>query len=436
MGYKKDVKKLQEEAGIETENPVYNKTGSHREDAIPGNESNADTSSSAAAGNETPGTSPFTSEEKKLSAWQRISLPFIRDSVLAALFFLLITLIWIAISDTVLATIRDVDTTTMHAFMIKDFAFAILLASLMYRLFCSQFANSYHMKQDKEKSDSEAKLWETIENSMIETVPDMIVYTLDTDLRYTSFNKRNKYSMLRLWKKEIRIGDSILDVVTDPETKETLKENLEQALSGEYLSHIEKFGDNDQTATYWQTYYAPLLDEDKKVIGVSCFINNITALKQAQSKNLFLSYHDPLTKLFNRVYVEDVFAQAEREAICPYSIIVADIKGMHQINENYGRSTGDSLLCKVSEIISKSIKDNGIVARWGSDEFIVLLPDTEKEKAEAYMNICKCQFPGVTVNGIPLRVLIGYATRTDPAVSLQDTVQSAEIHGQQSNFTM
>lgn len=433
MGYKDDVKKLQEEAGITEANPVYAKTGSQREDAIPGARPAAQASSEDNPEDVAPG-STFTSAEKKMSVWQRISLPFIRSSFLSALFFLLVTLVWIAISDTIVANIMGIGTKTLHIFFIKDFLFAIILSIILYRLFCSQFANSYHMVQAKEKSENQAKYWETIEKSMIETVPDMIVYTLDTELRYTSFNKRAKYSSLRLWKKEIQVGDSILDVVTDPDIKAQLKEYLEQALSGEYHSHIEKYGDNDQTASYWQTYFAPLLDEDKKIMGVSCFINNITALKQAQSKNLFLSYHDPLTKLFNRVYVEDVFEQAEREARCPYSIIVADIKGMHQINENYGRSTGDSLLCKVAEIISKAIKDNGIVARWGSDEFIVLLPDTEKEKAEAFMNICKCQFPGVTVNGIPLRVLTGFATRTEPTVSLQDTVRSAEIHSEQSNL--
>ena len=183
MGYKKDVQKLQEEAGITEENPVYAKTGSQREDAIPGAGNDADAAASQAE--ETPPGSTFTSEEKKLSVWQRISLPFIRNSVLSVLFFLLITLVWIAISHTVVSSINEMDTRTLHIFMIKDFTFAIVLSILMYRLFCSQFANSYHIVKDKEKSDIEAKRWETIVNSMIETVPDMIVYTLDTDLRYT-----------------------------------------------------------------------------------------------------------------------------------------------------------------------------------------------------------------------------------------------------------
>ncbi len=435
MGYKKDVKKLQEEAGIMTENPVYAKTGSQREDAIP--DENRNTSENTP--NEESGstnTSAFTSEERKMSLWQKISLPFVRSSFLSALFFSLVALIWIAMSNTIVSGLMDLHPNILHVIMIKDAIFVIILSLIIYRLFCVQFANSFHLEQEKKDTLKKLKEWEAIQNSMMETVPDMIVYTLDTDLRYSSFNKRHKYSMLRLWKKEIKVGDSILDVVTDTDTRAVIEGNLKHALNGEYLSHVEKYGDNDQTASYWQTFYAPILDAEKKVIGVSCFVNNITALKQAQSKNLFLSYHDPLTKLFNRVYCEDVFQQAEREARCPYSIIVADIKGMHVINENYGRSIGDNLLIKVGEIISKAIKDSGIVARWGSDEFIVLLPDTEKEKAEAFMNICKCQFPGVTVNGIPLRVLTGFATRVDPSVSLQDTVRSAEIHSEQNNYEM
>ncbi len=417
MSYKDDLRKLREEAGIDPNDPKY--TPSTPAPEKPGK---------AASDADVSATEPFTSEEKKMSLWQKISLPFIRSSILSVLFFALITLIWIAVSHTVVTSVLDASDDVRLVLIIKDFTYALILAFIMYRLFCSQFANSFHLEQDRERSQSKAEEWQAIQNSMMETVPDMIVYTLDTEFRYTSFNNRHKYSMLRIWKKEIQVGQSILDVFSEPQIMEGMKNDLQRVLSGEYISHTEKYGDNDRTATYWQTFYAPILNADRKIIGISCFTNNITPLKQAQSKNLFLSYHDPLTELYNRAYCEDVFAKADREKICPYSLIVADICGMHQINENYGRETGDLLLIKVGEIISKAVKDNGMVARWESDEFIVLMPETESEKAEAFTNICKCQFPGVTVNGIPLRVHIAFATRTDPDAPITDTLRKAKAN--------
>ena len=310
----------------------------------------------------------------------------------------------------------------------------ILMAVVMYRIFCTQFANTYHLEQDSRRALEKAREWQAIQQSMMETLPDTLVYTLDRDLRYTSFNNSHKYSMLRIWHAEIRIGEHLLDYIKDEELREKIRTLLGNTLNGEYSSDIEQYGDNPLTAMYWQTYYAPILDENKKVIGVSCFVINITSLKQSQSKNLFLSYHDPLTGLYNRVYCEELFEQAERDQIEPYSIIVASIAGMRLINDNYGRQTGDNLLIKVSELLKKSIKDNGSIARWGGDEFIVFLPNVDAATAEALTNICKCEFPGVTVNGVPLRAHIGYATRSSNSQSIQDVLRAAEHQSAQSHL--
>lgn len=415
MSYKDDLRKLREEAGIDPNDPKYSPTPPVPEKPEKEVEDEADSASAS-----------FTPEERKMSLWQKISLPFVRSSIGSVLFFLLISLVWIAITHTVVASLQEMSTETLHILLIKDIAFSILMGIIMYRILRAQFASSFHTKQDSERAKADAAKWEAIQHSMMETVPDMIVYTLDTEFRYTSFNNRHKYSMLRIWKKEITVGQSILDAINDPSAKEGMRENLQRVLDGDYVSHTEKFGDNDRTATYWQTFYAPILNAERKIIGISCFTNNITPLKQAQSKNLFLSYHDPLTELYNRAYCEDVFAKADREKLCPYSLIVADISGMHGINENYGRETGDLLLIKVGEIISKAVKDNGMVARWESDEFVVIMPGVESEKAEAFTNICKCQFPGVTVNGIPLRVHIAFATRTDPDEPITETLHLAK----------
>lgn len=418
MTYKDDLEKLREEARISSEEAARARNS-------------ADSSAKAPVSGDGAG-SASKPEEKKPSFFERISMSFVRNSFLAVLFFTLVSITWVAISHTIAATLNHVPRSTLVVYFIKDGIYVLLISIIMYRVFVKQFANAYHLEQDKEESLKKVRNWESIQRSMIETVPDMLVYSLDRDFRYTSFNNRHKYSMLRMWHKEIHTGECILDLIDDEEVREKTRQFLSQALKGEYFSNMEKFGDNDSTATYWQTYYAPILDEERQIIGVSCYVTNITSLKQSQSKNLFLSYHDPLTRLYNRVYCEDVFEQAEREKICPYSIIVADIRGMRQINENYGHQTGDKLLLKVSEIMSKAVKDTGSVARWGSDEFIVLLPNTDEVKAEALANICKCNFPGVTVNGIPIRVRIGYATRTAPEHTIQDTLSSAEKHSEQA----
>ena len=429
MTYKDDLEKLRKEAGFDVNDPTSFARGKPdkplSEDTSAKALSEGTSGSSSGADKRSP-TGAFTSEEKKLTLWQKISLPFIRNSFMSVLFFMLITVIWIVMSHTILASIREVPRSTLILFMIKDTLFMLILGTVMYRIFISQFSNTYHLEEDYRKEFDRAEEWKAIQHSMMETMPETLVYTLDRDFRYTSFNNRHKYSMLRIWHEEINIGDKLLDHITDEEIKGLIQRDLENALKGEYFSQVNQFGENDLTAVYWQNYYAPILDEKRNIIGVSCFATNITALKQSQNKNLFLSYHDPLTQLYNRIYCEGEFDRADAEEIVPYSIIVVDIQGMRQINDNYGIETGDNLLIKVGELLTKAVKDQGTIARWGSDEFIVMLPGVDGATAEALVNICKCDFPGVTVNGVPLRAHFGFATRTDMSKTLPDILRSAE----------
>ncbi|MBP5186701.1 MAG: PAS domain-containing protein, partial [Clostridiales bacterium] len=318
MTYKDDLEKLRKEAGFDVNDPTSFARGKPGKPLSedPSSKALSDGASGSASGDgKRSPTGAFTSEEKKMTLWQRISLPFIRNSFLSVLFFMLLTVIWIVMSHTILASIRNVPRSTLIIFMIKDSAYMIILGTIMYRIFIKQFANTYHLEEDYRKEFDRAEQWKAIQHSMMETMPETLVYTLDRDFRYTSFNNRHKYSMLRIWHEEIKVGDCLLDHITDDEIRGLIRRDLENALKGEYFSQVNQFGENDQTAVYWQNYYAPILDEKKKIIGVSCFATNITSLKQSQNKNLFLSYHDPLTQLYNRIYCEGEFDRAEAEEI-------------------------------------------------------------------------------------------------------------------------
>ncbi|MBQ0012102.1 MAG: diguanylate cyclase [Clostridiales bacterium] len=376
----------------------------------------------------------FTPEERQLPYLKRITLPFIQRSSIAALCFILVALLWVAISDTVFASIYGISRSTILMLMLKDAIYVVVSAGIMYQVLRKQFSHYYHLEQDYEESLANVKKWQSIQHSMLETIPDTLAFTLDCDLRYTSFNNRHKYSMLRMWHQEIRLGELFLDFIPEEEQREQIHSRLQRVLSGEYISEIEQFGDNDLTASYWKTYYAPILDDERQIVGISCFITNITSLKQSQSKNLFLSYHDPLTRLGNRLYAEELFQQAEEEEIVPYSIISIEISGMRRVNDNYGTETGDRLLIKVSEVLSRCIKENGSVIRWASDEFIVLLPNVDATTAEALMNICSCEFSGVTVNGVPLHGFFGFATRTSTKTSMKILLQNAEVRATNVNM--
>jgi diguanylate cyclase (GGDEF)-like protein len=66
----------------------------------------------------------------------------------------------------------------------------------------------------------------------------------------------------------------------------------------------------------------------------------------------------------------------------PLSLILLDIDDFKAVNDNYGHIVGDSVLKNIAATVSRSIRDTDIFARWGGDEFVILLPNTDIRQAE------------------------------------------------------
>lgn len=93
-----------------------------------------------------------------------------------------------------------------------------------------------------------------------------------------------------------------------------------------------------------------------------------------------LSETDPLTKAYNRMKftnsLNEEITRAMRYKHC-LSIIMLDIDFFKKVNDNYGHDIGDSVLVEASSLIKENIRKIDIFARWGGEEFIILLPETE-----------------------------------------------------------
>lgn len=93
---------------------------------------------------------------------------------------------------------------------------------------------------------------------------------------------------------------------------------------------------------------------------------------------------DPLTKLYNRrIFVEVAEKELSRTSRLrdSFSIILLDIDNFKKINDTYGHDVGDMVLRTVAEVLKKNIRKMDMVARWGGEEFIVMLPNTNLESA-------------------------------------------------------
>jgi diguanylate cyclase (GGDEF)-like protein len=107
-------------------------------------------------------------------------------------------------------------------------------------------------------------------------------------------------------------------------------------------------------------------------------------LREALEKVRRLASFDELTGLPNRRRVMEFFDQEERRALrqsAPFCCAVIDIDLFKQINDRMGHPAGDEALQRFSALLSAALRTDDVLARWGGEEFMLLLPSTRVEEA-------------------------------------------------------
>lgn len=126
----------------------------------------------------------------------------------------------------------------------------------------------------------------------------------------------------------------------------------------------------------------PLLDESGNITHFIAIQHDMTLRKKIDDENAYLARHDALTGLANRA----LFLTLERHALArardsgqPLALLFIDIDGFKPVNDTYGHGVGDQLLVAIGKRLRAAVKKTDITARFGGDEFLILLtglPDT------------------------------------------------------------
>jgi len=168
---------------------------------------------------------------------------------------------------------------------------------------------------------------------------------------------------------------------------------------------------------------APEFEDEPLIMMI---LTDITEKLFAEEKIHYLSYHDKMTGLYNRAYIETVLTEFETAKAMPISIIIIDMNGLKLTNDVFGHQQGDILLITIANIIKQCCRPEDRIARWGGDEFLIVLPQTS---AEICQHICECiQNACAQTQNNPIQVsaAIGWTTKTKGIFRFSEMFSEAE----------
>lgn len=227
--------------------------------------------------------------------------------------------------------------------------------------------------------ESESRLRVVIENS-----PDQL-FQQDSNLRYTWVAEARMEGF-----PEMQPGMTDADLFPTEEAGFITSVKRKVIETGEGSRVELRFTQHGQEK-YFDAFFEPLRDPRGKISGIIGYVRDITERKQAQRmleeserRYLELSITDSLTGLHNlRYFYERVKEEIERvnRYHFPLCVLMLDIDNFKSINDRYGHAQGDFALYRAAEIIRSHIRQVDSAYRYGGEEFMVILPETESEDA-------------------------------------------------------
>lgn len=173
-----------------------------------------------------------------------------------------------------------------------------------------------------------------------------------------------------------------------------------------------------------------IYDETGNVEALEGLVVDITDRKRKEDEILYLNYHDYLTGIYNRRYLELEKPRVDREDFLPLSIMIGDINGVKLVNDAFGHAEGDILIKETAKIIHDCCREGDIAARTGGDEFMIVMPLADRETANVMMDQIKLkceEYNRDLINeAYSINISLGFATKETIDVPLDRTIKLAE----------
>jgi diguanylate cyclase (GGDEF)-like protein/PAS domain S-box-containing protein len=171
--------------------------------------------------------------------------------------------------------------------------------------------------------------------------------------------------------------------VLAPEIIEELPDILRRVRAGEHVHSVENLHITEAGRRVHLAFaFSPLTDRSGRITGAAVIGRDITRQKILETDLEELAYQDPLTRVANRRFLRErleyTLSLARREKF-RVGLVYLDMGGFKEINDQFGHSAGDAILAEVARRLKGEARESDLVARFGGDEFVILLSKVDDE---------------------------------------------------------
>jgi diguanylate cyclase (GGDEF)-like protein/PAS domain S-box-containing protein len=229
---------------------------------------------------------------------------------------------------------------------------------------------------EKKLRDAEARY-----RHLVETAHDL-VWSMDLQARWTYLNKAAK--AIYGYEPHEMIGRPVRDYQRDDYGEQDFVA-FKEILTGRELvqyetAHVDRHGNVHNLSFNAKAFR----DADGRIVGISGTARDITEQKAVERQLAYQAQHDALTGLGNRRQfqeeLERVVARVARSA-ATCALLYIDLDQFKYINDTLGHAAGDRLLVEFSQLLKSHLRESDMLARFGGDEFTVLVYNVDVESA-------------------------------------------------------
>ena len=242
---------------------------------------------------------------------------------------------------------------------------------------------------------------EKLYKSIFDASPDAIVMF---DINYRILIASKSANEVLGFEGDCLVGENILQFFVDKESKR-IEKNIRRVFNENNIGTTNYRGKKNNNSTIYEVNSRAIKDENGNSINLVSIIRDVTQkvileevlearekqykelAKELERKNISLSERvsiDNLTGIKNRYYFDERIKEevdlAKRQK-ASFSLLLFDLDHFKLVNDNFGHDVGDKVLKRVTDAVSKIIRSYDIFARWGGEEFVVLMPNTTEAEA-------------------------------------------------------